>query len=76
MDSPSVAGDLSVVDSYAFSQTMDYLNEFAPCRYNDDYDEVFVDNVFIDDGHIWFGLYLDEIVSTSLNHHLVWFIIT
>ena len=49
------------VEHYDFSNPMDYFGDFSQCG-----DENEEDDVFIDDGHVWCSLYLDEIVSSYL----------
>ena len=46
------------VEQYDFSNPMDYFDEFSCSGVENEEDDVFVN-----DGHIWFSLYLDEIVS-------------
>ena len=63
------------VEHYDFSHPMDYFDGVSHCgedNEDDNEEESEEDGVFIDDGHVWFSLYLDEIVcSHCLGHTLL-----
>ena len=58
MESLSVVEGFETPEHYDYSYPMDYFEALSHC--GDDNEE---DEVFLDDGHVWFSLYLDEIVS-------------
>lgn len=47
------------VEGHGFFHPMDYTDAFSLC--GDDFER---DDAFLDDSHIWFSIYLEEIVST------------